>query len=78
MGFNKRVDLFNIKCIENNLIGDSVYEIFYIEDLNIYIKREGSYTSYNGEEWYSTWYLVKPKKVKITQYIHINETSNNR
>lgn len=51
--------------------GSNVVRVYHFTDHDIYLKLTGSYTSYEGYEFYDEWNSfteVKPKKVEVIIY----------
>lgn len=49
--------------------GDTLYNVFFFKDHNIYIQINGFYSSYDGCDWsYATWREVKPVEKLVTVY----------
>lgn len=49
--------------------GDDYWRVYKIEtqDKDLYVKFDGRYTSYDGAE-YTSWFFVVPKEVVVIQY----------
>jgi hypothetical protein len=51
--------------------GEDWYSVMYFKDHDVYLKCQGSYSSYNGTEFYGEWddcIEVRPQEVTITVY----------
>lgn len=48
--------------------GDDATRVFHFVDHEVFLRINGSYSSYEGTEWDDNFEIVEPKEVLVTQY----------